>query len=151
MLGLCCLCVPEQGVRAQATQVKTNEQFPLDVTMFVGCTGELVHFTGTVHFEDTVVTDDRGNTHFQSHFNSQDVSGVGQTSGIMYRGSEAVNFTTNNTVGPPPFEFTHVDPFHLISQGPADNFICQAVIHVTVNANGETTSEVMNFRCDCRG
>lgn len=151
MLGLCCLCMPERGVRAQANVVKTNQEIPLDVTQLVECTGEFVHFTGTFLLQDTIVTDGRGITHFQSHFNSQGVSGVGLTSGLTYQGTETVNFTTNNTVGPPPFEFTHIDPFHIISQNSADNVICQAVVHVTVNANGETTSELMHFGCNCRG
>ena len=48
-------------------------------------------------------------------------------------------------------ETTVIQTVKLITQGPALNYFLQLVFHITVNANGQTTSEVEESRIECRG
>jgi hypothetical protein len=46
--------------------------------------------------------------------------------------------------------FSFVNDFRIIGQGPGNNVLVHDVIHVTVNANDETRSEVELTSIDCK-
>jgi hypothetical protein len=78
------------------------------------------------------------------------VSGVGSPSGAEYRVVTTRNETFNDNDGPQA-ELTVTQVFNLISQGSQPNFQMYVVTHITINANGVTTSEVEELRIACRG
>ena len=39
---------------------------------------------------------------------------------------------------------------NVVSLGSAENFQIQTVLHVTINANGETTTQFQNFHVHCQ-
>ena len=39
----------------------------------------------------------------------------------------------------------------MVSQGSAPNFTAHVTLHITVNAQGELTAEVVEVRSECRG
>jgi hypothetical protein len=90
--------------------------------------------------------------HVQTHFQPQGVSGTGLVSGEQYR---AVGVTRNEFYIPPgdsDREFTSVNRFYLISAGPSDNLLETSTIHVTINANGEATAELIRpLETECAG
>ena len=47
------------------------------------------------------------------------------------------------------FEFTAVNNFRIIGQGPDNNYQVHQNVHFTINANGTVTSEVDNSSVDC--
>jgi hypothetical protein len=136
---------------AQATTVTNNFQQPLDILVFVPCArggaGEFVHLTGTLHilFVDTI--DDKGGVHSKFHFQPQGVSGTGLISGDKYQATGETQGTFNAKVGS---EFTFVDNFRVIGQGPGNDFQIHENVHVTFLADGTLTANVDNFSVKCK-
>ena len=135
---------------AQTTATTTSENIPFTDTRPNPCNGDLVTFQGTMHVTNTVTTDSGGGSHLKTHVNYQDVSGTGVPSGLNYRVMTTVNDTLNdNDAG--QFETTVIQTVKLISQGSAPNLFLRIVFHITINANGQTTSTVSETRIECRG
>jgi hypothetical protein len=136
---------------AQATTNTTNVKVPLDQIVDNPCTGEQLHLTGELHMLFRFTEDANGGIHLQTHFQAQGVSGTGLVSGEQYRG---VGVTRSEEYLPPGEvrEFTSVNRFYLISAGPSDNLQETATLHVTFNANGEPTAELIRpLETTCAG
>jgi hypothetical protein len=134
----------------QATTTTTNENIPFTSTLANLCNGDQVTFSGTMHVTNTVTYDASGGIHLRTHVNYQDVSGTGTPSGNSYRVGTVSNETLNDPDGEQS-EMTVIQTVKLITQGPALNYFIKFVFHVTVNANGETTSSVLESKVECRG
>lgn len=135
---------------AQATTVTTNETIPFTDTRTNPCNQDLVTFSGQMHVTNHVTTDASGGTHVRTHVNYQEVSGTGTPSGANYRVVTTRNETLNDN-DTAQSEQTVIQVVRFISQGSTPNFQLQVVIHITINANGQTTSEVVETRIICRG
>jgi hypothetical protein len=134
----------------QATTTTTNENIPFTSTLTNLCNGDQVTFSGTMHVTNQVTNDASGGFHLKTHVNYQDVSGTGTPSGNSYRVGTVSNETLNDPDGGQS-EMTVIQTVKLITQGPSLNYFVHFVFHVTVNANGETTSTVDETRIECRG
>ena len=134
----------------QATTTTTNETIPFTSTLPNPCNGDLVTFQGDMHVTNTVTTDAGGGFHLKTHVNYQNVTGAGVPTGNTYNVRTTSNETLNDN-DPGQVETTVIQTVKLITQGPALNYFLQLVYHITVNANGETTSEVSESRIQCRG
>lgn len=134
----------------QATTTTTNENIPFTGSYFNQCNGDTVTFSGTMHVVNTMTTDASGGTHLKTHSNYQDVTGTGVPSGIEYRVRTVSNEVVNDDDGPQS-NATVISTVKLISPGPAINYFLRIVMHITVNANGETTSTVQEAGFECRG
>ena len=135
---------------AQSTTVTTNENIPFTDTRPNPCNGDQVTFSGTMHVTNHVTTDASGGFHLKTHVNYQDVSGTGVPSGLNYQVRTTTNETINDNDGP-QYETTVIQTIKLVSQGPAPNYFLHIVFHITINANGQTTSTVTETRIECRG
>jgi hypothetical protein len=137
--------------QAQAQTEHFNERTPQTFEFFA-CTGEWVVVEGTLHVVGTTTQDADGKVHVQGHsdFGGE---GVGITSGAEYVLREVSNTTTK-------FEdleggvsiLTTAGTIHFMRKGsdtPEDDLLLTLVSHVTVNANGETTSEVDLLKTEC--
>jgi hypothetical protein len=85
-----------------------------------------------------------------AHLNSQKLTGVGLLTGELY----SVNLVTNNVTNSwiDGANVTTIEAIqNVVSLGSAENFQIQTVLHVTMNANGETTTEFQNFHVHCTG
>lgn len=134
----------------QATTTTTNENIPFTSTIANPCNGDQVTFSGTMHVTNHVTNDASGGFHLRMHVNYQDVSGTGTPSGNNYRVGTVSNETLNDPDGGQS-EMTVIQTVKLITQGPALNYFMRLVFHVTINANGETTSSVLETTMECRG
>ena len=134
----------------QATTVTTNETIPFTSGLFNPCNGDQVTFSGTVHITNSMTTDASGGTHLRTHINYQNVTGTGTPSGITYNVRTITNEVTNDDDGPQS-NATVISIVKLTARGPALDFYLRTVFHVTVNANGETTSTVQETSIECRG
>jgi hypothetical protein len=135
---------------AQSTTTQTNETIPFTSTLPNPCNGDLVTFQGNMHVTSHVTNDASGGFHLKSHVNYQNVSGTGTPSGNTYNVRTTSNETINDNDGP-QYETTVIQNVKLITQGPALNYFLQIVFHVTINANGQTTSTVDEAKVQCRG
>ena len=145
-----CFAVAATTAFAQSTTVTTSETLPFSGTITNLCNGDMVTFQGDIHVTNHMTTDAGGGTHLKTHVNFQDVSGTGAPSGLNYNVRTTTNETVNDNDGPQS-EATIISSVKLISQGPAQNSFLQVVFHVTVNANGVTTTTVDETKIECRG
>ena len=145
-----------EGLRpsfAAALAITTSERIPIELVVDVPCAnggaGEIVELGGYLHILDHVTFTDNG-LHVKSHFQPQGISGVGLTTGASYQATGVTQEEFNiplNTLG---FTDSYVNNYRIIGQGPGNNFLIHETVHVTVNALGEVTSEVGNFRVECK-
>jgi hypothetical protein len=144
-----------RSASAQAITNTTNTTLPISLTVFVPCAnagaGEIVALSGDLHdlFHVTISASGQVTVKFQD--NPQGVSGVGQTTGDTYQGTGVTQqMITFDGVDGFPFEFTFINNFRIIGQGPGNNLLVHATEHVTVHANGEVTAVVTNLSVDCK-
>jgi hypothetical protein len=129
---------------ASATTTITNETFPVDTVIFGDCFGEL-HVTGVSHVVSVVTVDDTGGTHVQSRETFRYV-GTNLTTGDVYRATGTVS--GGSTSNEPVFTVTSVITEHFISPTGPD-LLVDIIFHVTVNANGTTTTQVIMEQVRC--
>ncbi|MBI2852663.1 MAG: hypothetical protein HYX84_06145 [Chloroflexi bacterium] len=133
-------------------EVVTNISVPINVLVFVPCAnggaGELVSLSGNLHVLVTVTEDEAGGFHLSASNNPQGISGTGLTTGANYRGTGVTRQELNLTNG--ASEVTFVNNFRIIGQGTGNNFLVHQTVHLTVNANGEVTADVVIDSVDCK-
>ena len=108
--------------------------------------------TGEILFLFHVTEDANGGLHVQEHGSAAGITATGE-SGTQYR---LVGVTRDDTYVPPGApgelrEATLVNRYHVVSKGSTDNFLFDQTIHVTFNANGEPTAEVIREDIKCAG
>ncbi len=113
------------------------------------CGGEEVVFSGEAHFVIHENFDDQGGVHLTFHMNYQRSTATGVTTGTRYVIKESS--TTSSYVSSLPATFTTIINGNLIGQGPAGNTGFHLVLHMTLNANGEPTSDVFIEDVRCNG
>jgi len=134
---------------AQANTVITNEIVPFGIPIGVPCANNDGGFiTGEVHNLFVVTQTNTGMTHVKWHFNLQNVSGVGDVSGELIRASAGQN--VHFTFDGPTYEETFVHRQVWIITGSTGNLNTHITFHVTVNANGEVTSEIDQVNTHCQ-
>jgi hypothetical protein len=116
------------------------------------CGGELVDASGNVHIVSQLFARSDGSFHVNQHVNFQDFKGVGETTGDTYIVTSNFNSLSNIDIEGTG-SATQVTSFHLVSVGPQStpNLTVQAVFHLTVNSNGQITSQFESFRAVCTG
>ena len=143
------------GPAFSASTVTTNERVPFALVAFVPCAnngaGELVEVSGTLHVLTHETISDAGHAQFKVHFQPQGASGRGLTTGDTYRATGVTQeIQTVDLTDGAPQEFTFINNFRIIGKGPNNNLLVHQVIHITINANGELTSEVVKTTVECR-
>jgi hypothetical protein len=145
-VGVLAVLGAARGVRAQAKAVTTAQSVPFDITVFIPCVPENVTLTGNLQIVNHTTVNADGTFHLVSHLNPQGLSGVGDVTGDKYQGSGVTQNEFNITVGQ---QLTFLNIMRFVGQGPGNNFTLELQVHVTVNANGQTTTVVDNSRADC--
>jgi hypothetical protein len=138
------------GVPAAQSAVVANDSIPFSLIAFVPCAnggaGEAVLVEGNLHILITETVNDN-NASFKVHFQPQGAEGIGLTTGDTYR---ATGETQEHVSLGPSLADTFVNNFKIIGQGPDNNLLVHQTIHLTINANGELTAEVLNESIECR-
>jgi len=141
-------------VPTASAEVVTNEKIPVTLNVFVPCAaggaGEVISISGNLHVLIAVTLDDTGGFHYKDHFQPQGLRGQGLTTGDKYQGTGVTQFQMNVSAASLPYEFTYVNNFRMIGQGPGNNFTVHENVHVRVNADGTATAEVDNFKVECK-
>ena len=131
-------------IAAQASA--TTEKVPFDADV-IACNGDIIHISGTLLAVFTETTTPSGFI-VSSHFQPQGIKGVDLTTGTKYL---ATGLTRDILVVSPAGGVTEtfVNQFHIQATTGAESFIISEVFHITVNANGDVTAFVDNFRSTC--
>jgi hypothetical protein len=138
---------------AAATTNTTSISIPIIRDVFIpapcgGETGEIVSLSGSLNI--VAINTFSGKTlTTQVKFIPQGVTGVGQTTGNAYEGTGATQRTIITAVDQLPMETIEVNNFNIISHGADLNSREHDLIHITVNANGETTANIDNSSIIC--
>lgn len=115
--------------------------------------GEQIVFTGgtvqLVFHEPGGWSDSSGGFHFIGQQISQGLVGEGDL-GNTYRITGSSPVQVNSNIGEQDV-FTSVGNLHLLSSGSDDNLMVQHLVHFTVNANGDLTVFLEQFRVICNG
>lgn len=141
------------AVSATTTRARTVEDLPYDATVSVPCAnggvGEDVHVTGTIRVSTTFVEDAKGGIHAPLHVVFDGVVGVGATTGALYTAHGATEIGLN--LGPDrAVTLPVVTTFVLTSRGGA-SLVMHTTFALTINANGEVTSQQTNVVANCEG
>jgi hypothetical protein len=138
---------------AQALAITTNDFVPFALVAFVPCAnggaGELVLVQGTLHLQDHI-TINNNRADIKTHAQPQGASGVGLTTGDTYNATGVTQEQDSIPLTNGAFEFTFVNNFKIIGQGPNNNLLVHQTIHQTINANGEVTNFIDNTTVECR-
>jgi hypothetical protein len=130
-------------------EVLTNTSIPFATAVLIQCVPEVVVLTGELHILIAQEVDGNGGIHVKTHFQPQGISGVGTVTGAKYQGT-GVTQEHFNDHSSPAFEDTFVNNFRIIGQGPGNNFLVHTTFHVTVNADGVVTANVLNSSIECK-
>ena len=149
-LALAALLVPALA-RAEAAVTKTEVTVPFNVTRINGCTGERVALTGELHVTTITTIDATGATHIDVHLVPDHVRGLGLTSGDAYLVTGGQRSHLNTDAAAAPSTFTSTTMFNLHSTGGGANNVTFVLRHTTVNANGDTTVEIVDIDIRCPG
>ncbi len=102
------------------------------------CLQEAVLIDGTLHYVVRVTFDASGGRHRSTLINAQGLTGLGLTSGTVYRVSGPGHSTFNDDdLTPPVRERTFYDIVHVVGPGDATKLLVRAGFHLTFNSDGE--------------
>jgi len=137
---------------SQAIAITTNDFVPFALVAFVPCAnggaGESVLVQGTLHLQEHITINDNRAT-VKTYAGPQGATGVGLTTGDTYRAVGNTQETDTIPLTNGAFEFTFVNNFRMIGQGPDNNLQVHQTIHVTIDANGVVTTVIDNTSVDC--
>jgi hypothetical protein len=143
MTNLCIERLEDRTVPA----VIFNGNIQFDAFLVLPTTGDVVHLSGPLHVTLDETVDSAGGLHIKEHFQPQGISGVDLTTGAKYQGN---GVTQDQTIDAPSgtSNFTFVDNFKIIGQGPNNNYTVHENMHFTANANGDLTATLDNIKID---
>ena len=137
---------------AQALAITTNDFIPFAQIAFVPCAnggaGELVLVEGTLHIQQHITINGNRAT-IKSHFQPQGAGGTGLTTGDTYNAVGVTQEVDTIALTGGATEFTFINNFRIIGQGPDNNLQVHQTIHVTINPDGTVTTVVDNTSIEC--
>ena len=140
-------------VFSQASATTSNQFVPFAQAVFVPCAnggaGEVVLVEGTLHLQQHI-TINGNRVNLKVHTQPQGASGVGQTTGDVYRATGVTQEQDSIPLTNGAFEFTFINNFKIIGQGPDNNLLVHQTVHVTMTADGTVTALVDNTSVECR-
>ena len=136
---------------AKADTYTENFFDPFTMIAYVPCAaggaGEEVELSGTLHTLIHWTYTENGGYISKWHYQPQNLTGVGLTTGDKYQGTGVTQDVITGKVGQ---EETYVDNFRIIGQGNDNNYVVHETFHFTINANGTMTAEVDKITIDCK-
>jgi hypothetical protein len=134
-------------------EVQVNDKTDINLTIFVPCalsgSGEIVDLSGPLH---TLIsfTINANNVSGYFHFQPQDISGTGESTGAKYKATGVTLQSFKSSLQNGQSNLTYVNNFRIIGQGPGNNFLVHETLHITFNADGTVTVSHDNFTIDCK-
>jgi hypothetical protein len=84
------------------------------------------------------------------HFQPQGISGTGETTGAKYTATGVTQQSFKSSLQNGQANFTFVNNFRMIGQGPGNNFLVHETLHIPMAADGTVTVVHDNFTIDCK-
>jgi hypothetical protein len=150
--GLLALALGAKPAQAQAETDTVNDWITIEDEEFNPCTDEMFFIEGTSHFVFHITEDASGGFHIRGHVNAQH-QGVSESGAKYVAPHTSNNHQKIDVFSESASNFTHTSTLQFIRQGSEtseDDFEITERSHVTVNANGEVTSEVEQVEFECK-
>src|SRR6266478_5602952 len=117
--------------------IQVNESTQITLSVFVPCAaggaGEIVDLSGPLHVLITF-TINGNNVSGYMHFQPQGISGAGETTGVKYQATGVTQSSFATSLQNGQANFTFVNNFRIIGQGPGNNLLVHETAHFTFNA-----------------
>jgi hypothetical protein len=140
------LAAPSANAGAETGTLR--EKIPITIQAYLDCAGEIVEVSGNLHSVLHHTINGKRAT-YTSHFQPMGLQGYGTVSGSMYNATGVTRQVNTLSLTGAQQTFTYVNRFHFVGTGGAASFFLKQTSHITVNANGEITSQVDNFDMSC--
>jgi hypothetical protein len=144
-LGVCLLAAPARA------DVVVNRSVPLNFSVFVPCAasgaGESIDLTGDLHVRLAFSFSSSGGLHAQMEAQPQNLSGVGETSGLEYHATGVDQTSMNFHLG---MTSTFTSSFRITGPDADSSYLVHQSVHVTLNPSGSLTASADNFSVECR-
>jgi hypothetical protein len=138
--------------RAAATTETVVTRTPVEEVVSLVCVDEPVLVSGYTQTTTHLTTDGNGGTVFVQASTFAALRGTGQVSGQTYQSVGQPFGAVLRSGGPFPVVETRATTANIIRVGQPDPglaFRVHILEHVTVDANGTVTAEVVDFRAEC--
>jgi hypothetical protein len=148
-----CLIVLTIMVGQANAAVQVNDRTDISISIFIPCAdggaGEVVDLNGPLH---TLIsfTINGNNASGYFHFQPQGITGTGETTGLKYQATGITQESFKSSLQNGQANFTFVNNFRIIGQGPGNNFLVHETMHLTINADGTLTVSFDNLTVDCK-
>jgi len=134
-------------------EVQVNDSAAINLTMFVPCAaggmGENVDLSGRLHtLISYTINGNRVSGAF--HFQPQGINGVGESTGLKYRGTGVTEETFAGSFRNGENNNSFVNNFRIIGQGRGNNYGVHETLHFSINADGNVTVFHDDFGIECK-
>jgi hypothetical protein len=143
------LLLAAAGALAQSgTPVTNNYDIALtdQVTINTCSAGEPVVLNGTVHIQASISTDSNGMNYF-TFSAANNVTGVGQNTGISYAAADSDDFSSNTS--DTSTDITVELQSQLASQGTSPSMALVQRLHITADASGNVAAQIVSNNPSC--
>ena len=138
--------VSAPGAFAQSTVYPADVVLDNQVTTNQCSTAEAVALSGNIHFEYTYNTDSDGVNHFSVTV-SNNLTGVGQTSGASYAASDSNPYSVDTSQS--SADLTVEFRSDLNPQGSGPSLMLVQSLHITADTNGNINGQVTQNNTQC--
>ena len=136
--------------RGGGAVTQTTQEFSvIDFWQLIPCASDYVHFEGTLH-SVSHVTINGNHVTLKRHTQPQKMKGYSSSSGDTYQGTGVTQSTETFRAAGFPYVYTYVNIYRMIGQGSGNNYLIHALEHVTVNSNGQVSTEIDNYSVECK-
>ena len=143
----------DQSPSLAAVVASTSQTLPFKRTLWISCAndglGEKVALQGELEIRTHTTEDENGGVHMSSHVRPSGVVGVGEITGLKYRGTGGTFEGEGYAAAGYPKVYSFVNNFRIIGQGPGNNLLMHMTIHQTMNEDGELTADVDLINSGC--
>jgi len=141
------------SINLSTAEVVSNDKADVFLSVFVPCAvggaGETIDISGPLHvLVSLTINGNNFSGYFQ--FQPQGLSGTGKTTGAKYNGAGVTRQSFKGSLQNGQSNFTFVNNFRIIGQGPGNNYSVHESLHISINADGTPTVFHDNFNIDCK-
>jgi len=134
-------------------EVTTNDKSDVFLSVFVPCAvggaGETIDISGPLHVLISLTTNGNNFSGYYQ-FQPQGLSGIGKTTGAKYSGTGVTRQSFKGSLQNGQANFTFVNNFKIIGQGPGNNYSVHESLHFSINTDGTPIVFHDNFSIDCK-
>ena len=137
-----------------ATVTSSHLSLAFKASRWIACAnegqGESVALSGAIDLDTHVTDDGNGGVHVSAHVRPDHVTGIGDASGLTYRGTGGTGEHEFTATDGSPSVYSFVNNFRIIGPGKGNNILVHYTIHQTLNANGDLMADVDISSSECR-